>query len=234
MAESKKELANGLFRSLRRWRQLSKLRRIAIAAVARRVEAHHPTQRLAQFIYRVFKDSSEVLLCSTLAHEMCSCLPEDAFECVESHLATALKLRDRVTNTIKMLEGRAVSAEHDSKMEELRFLVDALDGIKNGVVDYTLLVASVLPPEVYTDSERIAEVFELFDLQKRKQIGARDLSTALGTDDKRCAAMIKEFDKNKDGDLDLSDFTSMLSGDGIHPGESFFKFEIKWDRWFSW
>jgi len=110
----------------------------------------------------------------------------------------------------------------------LRYLVDSLDGQKDGYVDYTLLLASLLPPEVYCDEGRIAEVFELFDLQKRGSVGPRDFYMAVlggsssGGSSKRwrsqepslrqISEMLNEFDLDGDGRLNLREFQAMVRG----------------------
>ena len=52
---------------------------------------------------------------------------------------------------------------------------------KDGLVDYTLLVASLLPEEVYSQlpEEGISDVFRLFDVQGRGCISAGDLRSAV-------------------------------------------------------
>lgn len=107
---------------------------------------------------------------------------------------------------------------------ELRYLVDSLDGQKDGFVDYTLLLASLIPPEVYSEEDRIKEVFELFDLQKRGHVGPQDLCMALlgvgsGSRRWRCrdslrkmSEMLAEFDLDGDGRLNFNEFRTMVRG----------------------
>lgn len=109
-------------------------------------------------------------------------------------------------------------------LTELRYLVDALDGQKDGDVDYTLVLAALIPPEVYSDEGRISEVFELFDLQKRGSAGARDFCSVLlgeGTESRHwrsrpssriIAAKFEEFDIDGDGRLNFAEFKAMVQG----------------------
>lgn len=104
--------------------------------------------------------------------------------------------------------------------------MDALDGMKNGVVDYTLLVASVLPPDVYCDDARICEIFEQFDIQKRGAISGEDLQTTMRAGMKSresntslYAKMVSEFDLNRDGQLDLNEFREMLRAGADQDGD---------------
>ncbi|CAK0859521.1 unnamed protein product, partial [Prorocentrum cordatum] len=97
-------------------------------------------------------------------------------------------------------------------LTELKHLVDSLDGIRSGTVDFSLLVASTLPPEVFRDETRVAEIFDQFDFKRQGRIGPRELQTymapAVERTDNRLrfyVDMIAEFDLNKDGVLDRED-----------------------------
>lgn len=63
--------------------------------------------------------------------------------------------------------------------EEMRRLCKSLDANGNGEINYTLFLAAMLPQEVYAEKERVAEVFALFDLQRRGLVDAQDLKRAL-------------------------------------------------------
>merc|ERR1712113_761628 len=107
--ESHHELAGFLLRSLRRWRRLNKLRRIVITAIAKRLEAHHPSQRLAKIMYCEFNPSSHRLRCDQLVQTL---------------------------NNARCDAMSATSAAAFASLTELKYLVTALDGMKNGMVDY--------------------------------------------------------------------------------------------------
>jgi serine/threonine protein kinase len=58
--------------------------------------------------------------------------------------------------------------------EDIADLVRSLDGTKSGTVDYTLLLAAMLPEDVYGNDEHIAQVFQIFDVRGRGQIRPQD------------------------------------------------------------
>lgn len=87
--------------------------------------------------------------------------------------------------------------------------------MKDGTVDYTLLVASLLPAEVYSNSQHIMEVFGMFDVQKRGSVSPGDLRAAVRSTDvdlRRFKEMVEQFDQNGDGRLDLQEFQAMVAG----------------------
>jgi len=328
------DFVGAFLRVLRSWRQLPKLRRIVIVAIARWLEEQHEIHRVAQAALALFSEGAERdgrLSCEhlvellntatcdpsvlafaigelqpfspspgtiggnsgigcgrgqgvgdTLAPAPCtpahdtpgafqvpgaivttpspastvaypsSASPGSAPARSQRGTRTGLHVRRRMRNFARSLSGLAEetptptptptpgSSSTPSRgfgacaigscfsLTELRYLVDSLDGQKDGYIDYTLLLASLLPPEVYCDEGRIAEVFELFDLQKRGSVGPRDFYMAVlggsssGGSSRRwrsqepglrqISEMLNEFDLDGDGRLNLAEFQAMVRG----------------------
>lgn len=264
------QLARELMRHLRQWRRLPKLRRICIAAIAKRLESDHPAVFLAKAAYRLFSSNSEpeVLRCEQLISAMSKALNSaEAMQAgmervytsgtsddtssmgsfnaemsspkkLEGPTWSGVHLRQRCKNFLKsetvmrrfakineespqMSNGSSEClnfAEDLVSLTELKYLVGSLDGVKNGIVDYTLLVAAVLPRSVYCDEQRICEAFELFDFNKKGAIGPDDLRTfchSQHTNLKQFQDMVKAYDANSDGVLDLSEFRRMVQGSDV-------------------
>jgi len=251
-----KKLASVLLKNLRRWRKMPKLRRIAIAAVAKRLEAQHDAHRLAETVYTFFSDTPDMLRCDRLVQVLGGSLGgpsvSDCFGMARtpsrlslpgmllsptadaartpaasgyrrtgSGSLTGLRVRERLKNSLRRLAGtpmhqaEVTSPEAEASMAELRHLVAALDGMKNGIVDFTLLVACLLPAAVYADERHISEAFALFDVQRRGRISAGDVRAAVKSqeaDIRRFAAMVAQFDTNADGALDFEEFRAMVAG----------------------
>jgi len=111
-------------------------------------------------------------------------------------------------------------------LTELQILVGSLDGTKNGAVDYTLFVAALLPPDVYCEEARVEEFFQQIDFLGRGQITPEDLQKYLSNsvqkkdgNIKRFADMVKPFDVNGDGYLDLTEFRKMVRGEDAEEGD---------------
>lgn len=260
-------LAMTMLRMLRKWRKLHKLRRICIAAIAKRLEGNHPSEQLAKAAFRLFSnsDAPEVLSCEQLVHALNESLADVCEEslavpcCFQALAAesqgsldstdsrkgssfqgptiTGFHVRQRVKNVVqnsslgrfaKISEETPTSSSPTTptpsgaggselvSLTELQFLIGSLDANKNGFVDFTLLVAALLPEDVYCDEQRISEVFYLFDSQKNGAISPDDLRRAFNYRDaalKPFVAMVAEFDSNRDGMLDLDEFRCMLRGE---------------------
>jgi serine/threonine protein kinase len=291
--------AAALLASLRNWRRMPKLRRIAIAAIAKRLETQHDMHRIAQALYKLFGDNSCALRCDTLAQALKASLTDAVDDtsnegpavtkvpttgssssnspaskrallllrlvgphgpASEQRSMTGLRVRERIRTAVHrrfgpLVEetatptptpgsatssarpwstpGRTTPGETPGETpgtcssdacaealgagavseDELNHLVASLDGMKNGFVDYTLLMASMLTSDVYGDCGRIADAFALFDLQKRGVVKPKDLCMALRgnqADAKRYDKMIEEFDKDGDGALNLTEFQDMI------------------------
>jgi len=223
---------------------MPKVRRIAIAAIAKRLEGQHDAHHLAETCYSLFSDSPDTLRCERLAQVLgstlscgCACSseslgsktpsslpgmmtsPSRTFSRLPSGTLTGLHVRQRVKNTVKRIAGTPVSADGPSpanqvNASELKYLVTAVDGTKDGTVDYTLLVAAMLPPDVFRDDKHISEVFRLFDVQKRGFVSPGDFRDAVHSkeDLRKFGAMLAQFDSNGDGVLDFNEFQAMVAG----------------------
>eukprot|EP00442_Polarella_glacialis_P017329 CAMPEP_0115165530 /NCGR_PEP_ID=MMETSP0227-20121206/73643_1 /TAXON_ID=89957 /ORGANISM="Polarella glacialis, Strain CCMP 1383" /LENGTH=887 /DNA_ID=CAMNT_0002578011 /DNA_START=120 /DNA_END=2783 /DNA_ORIENTATION=+ len=118
----------------------------------------------------------------------------------------------------------SATSEDLVSLTELEILVSALDAAKNGSVDWTLFVAALIPPEVYCEESRVMEIFAQLDISGRGLIGPEDLQTKLisavrkqdGSNLKTFVKMVKEFDLNGDGVLDIHEFRKLLGGDELH------------------
>jgi len=150
---------------------------------------------------------------------------------------TGLHVRDTIRNSFKQMSRRVSRISEETPTSgspvgdtpsgdsfdplmvdvgEIRKVVSALSGMKSDTVDYTLLCAAVLPPEVYCDEQRTAEAFDTLDFGKQGKLSPESLKQAFQTKKeagtKIFAELISEFDTDGDGALDLSEFRQMLRG----------------------
>eukprot|EP00927_Polykrikos_kofoidii_P080169 TRINITY_DN7705_c0_g1_i1.p1 TRINITY_DN7705_c0_g1~~TRINITY_DN7705_c0_g1_i1.p1 ORF type:complete len:783 (-),score=122.34 TRINITY_DN7705_c0_g1_i1:224-2572(-) len=252
------EVAYELLHCLRTWKSLPKLRRMCIAAIAKRVEADHPSARLAQTSYRAFTRKAEVLTCEALVQALCDTLHlkaeleaksagigEDtgtrSFGSIlanytkesskkHGHTYSGLHMRQRFKGMVKRIsrisedapaEGSPLSKtiglpQFPNTTSDVESVVSTVDGMKRGVVDYTLLVAATLPESVYSDENRIREVFNLFDFKKEGGISPVSLTQAFQTkeaDREKFSQLIAPYDTDGDGVLSFEEFRSMVKGE---------------------
>lgn len=243
------DLAEKLLNSLRRWKQMPKLRRISLAAIAKRLEASHPAQCLASLVYDSFKAASDAkLTCQELVRGLleesgldtedvvswvtragsfhaggAQCDPSDVGKTL-----TGLHLRRRLMRFTHRI-ARATSKEVNEVpsplkdranqlvfVNEVMTLVDTLDAMKNGAVDYTLLVAALLQPDALSDRARIAEAFNMFDPRGQGKISPNDLQMTIKgkhVSSQEFKAMVSEYDLDGDGMLDQAEFEMMVRGE---------------------
>lgn len=186
------DLAETLLLNLTRWKRMPKLRRIAVAVIAKRLDASHPAQKLAVVMYESFKAASDANL-----------------ECKE----LVKRLLEASSHTDALLPRG--SEDHTADFTDLTEMVDALDAMKNGVVDYTLLVAALLRPESFNDDACVAEAFNVFDRRGQGKISPRDLQITIKgrhVSPQDFKAMVAEYDLDGDGMLNLAEFESMVRG----------------------
>eukprot|EP00928_Gymnodinium_smaydae_P088315 TRINITY_DN72420_c0_g1_i1.p1 TRINITY_DN72420_c0_g1~~TRINITY_DN72420_c0_g1_i1.p1 ORF type:complete len:734 (-),score=115.41 TRINITY_DN72420_c0_g1_i1:62-2263(-) len=239
------EVAVEVLGQLRRWRSLKKLQRIAIAALARQVEPGHPRRRFAERIYHMLTGgAADVLWCTALADLLSAALqgrslplapkppplprntparpqrPADRRDAVlarsrlNSGDASEAKATGPAPVSYQEVEGRALR-------EEIVYLAEALDATKDGVVDYTLLVAAMLTQDMLVDESRISEAFTLFDVRRCGGISGEDLQRVLGlaSMSKKLSKMITAYDKNGDGVLDMNEFKGMITSATLVRGQ---------------
>lgn len=107
--------------------------------------------------------------------------------------------------------------------DDLVNLVSAVDGTKCGKVQYSLLVAALMPERVYRDDLRIQEVFEIFDVRGRGEVRPQDLRVALQCPTGhpgRFSQMVHECDRDGDGCLKLAEFRAMVRGEIPHRSQA--------------
>lgn len=240
---SPRKAACVLLQAIRSWRKKIPLRRWAITAMAKKLSQDCETQRLAKTIYKMFSDSSSTLRCDRLVEMLAEVQAENAAqisECasvtskgsVRSWKVAGKKALNEIRNYSQWFTRLSMVPEtptpspcadspssvstNETTTEDLSDLVGALDGNKSGTVQYTLLVAALLPEHVYCDDLRIQEVFQIFDVSGKGRFRPHDLRMALNCPTGhagRFSQMVHDCDRDGDGALDLSDFRAVVRGE---------------------
>merc|ERR1711953_1605844 len=110
------ELARELLRCLKRWRDMNKLKRMCIAAIAKRLEEDHPSKKFARTSYRLFSGSQDELQCSHFAHELVAALESGGEapdkSCSSSSLAGSSDDFGRFGGTSSFSKGKSLTGFH--------------------------------------------------------------------------------------------------------------------------
>lgn len=97
---------------------------------------------------------------------------------------------------------------------ELERLFEKLDDNKSGGIDYSEFVAASLNREAAFSDEKITACFELFDRDRSGKISILEFKNKFqksgGINDQHWMEIMKEADKNGDGEIDFSEFKELL------------------------
>jgi Ca2+-binding EF-hand superfamily protein len=213
------QLAQTLLTNLLAWEEKSAFLRWTIVAMARQLSADCEARQVADLAYQMFSDASNTLTCEQLANSLAKARLENAS--VSSKDSAKKRFKNRIKevkhafrNVLSGLPRSEHQQSHGGVHAELKSLVSTVDAENKGIVDYTLLVAAMLPRDFYCDDDRISEAFKLFDIRGCGRIRPQDLRTALKCRDfpGRFSQMVHDCDLDGDGCINLADFSAMVHG----------------------
>jgi len=102
---------------------------------------------------------------------------------------------------------------------DLQQIMEDVDSDGSGVIDYTEFLAATLDKKVYMVEDVCWQAFRIFDKDGNGKISRDELKNVFGDDDvknsaaKDLADIMKEIDKNGDGDIDFQEFMQMMRGE---------------------
>ena len=102
---------------------------------------------------------------------------------------------------------------------EVDEMLRAVDSDGSGVIDYTEFIAACLDKRAYIQEDRLWSAFRVFDSDNNGKISRAELAQMLsgGKMDDVCKRSIddilKDTDKNGDGEIDFQEFTTMMKSD---------------------
>ncbi|KAL4486032.1 hypothetical protein ABPG72_003966 [Tetrahymena utriculariae] len=107
----------------------------------------------------------------------------------------------------------------DSKQsKEIESIISSMDTDGSGTINYTEFIAASMDKSIYMKEEKLLHAFKMLDLDGSGKISKDELKSVLGTDeqykdlnDEYWENMIKEADKNGDGEIDYSEFVEMMN-----------------------
>mmetsp|Transcript_32940 Transcript_32940/g.32619 ORF Transcript_32940/g.32619 Transcript_32940/m.32619 type:complete len:156 (+) Transcript_32940:940-1407(+) len=99
--------------------------------------------------------------------------------------------------------------------ENIEGILKGMDVDKSGSVDYSEFLAATIDESIYLQEERLRGAFETFDRDQSGKISADEIRQILGKEGNLDLSMyeslIKEADRNNDGEIDFNEFISVMN-----------------------
>jgi len=104
------------------------------------------------------------------------------------------------------------------KPEEIKALLEAIDQDQDGTISYDEFITATIHLNKLENNEHLFNAFQLFDKDGNGHISQDELAQALkdsgfALSDDEVKAMIKDADKNKDGNINYEEFQAMMRKD---------------------
>ncbi|EGR31676.1 protein kinase domain protein [Ichthyophthirius multifiliis] len=123
---------------------------------------------------------------------------------------------DGVLTIDEIREGLANAG--DKNLEEVRRVISSIDTDGSGKIDYTEFLAATMEKSLYMKEDKLHQAFKMLDQDGNGKISKNELKNVLGNDqqlskydDQYWDDMIKEVDKNGDGEIDYNEFIDMMN-----------------------
>uniref|UniRef100_A0A7S2HL28 Calcium-dependent protein kinase 1 n=1 Tax=Zooxanthella nutricula TaxID=1333877 RepID=A0A7S2HL28_9DINO len=135
----------------------------------------------------------------------------DAFTALDSNGDGLLTVAELKTGLDK-----AGFRKTNSDLEEM---CDGIDTDGSGVIDYTEFIAAALDKRSYLSEKACWTAFKVFDLDGDGKISVEELRTLLEDEShtesmgaERAAELLRDVDRNGDGQIDFQEFMAMMNG----------------------
>jgi len=108
-------------------------------------------------------------------------------------------------------------SDPDITMDDVKSIMHAVDADNDGFMDFDELLSSRIARKLQSSEDRLRKVFKLLDFDGGGTISAKELKGALDSieldetmTDNKCDELIKECDKDGDGEIDFEEFISLF------------------------
>ncbi|EAR82389.1 calmodulin-domain kinase (macronuclear) [Tetrahymena thermophila SB210] len=109
-----------------------------------------------------------------------------------------------------------LAGTNDKNIEEVRKVISSIDTDGSGKIDYTEFLAATMEKSLYMKEDKLHQAFKMLDIDGNGKISKEELKQILGKelgkyDEAYWDNMIKEVDKNGDGEIDYNEFIDMMN-----------------------
>eukprot|EP00922_Rhytidocystis_sp_ex-Travisia-forbesii_P050823 GHVS01075491.1.p1 GENE.GHVS01075491.1~~GHVS01075491.1.p1 ORF type:complete len:552 (-),score=73.52 GHVS01075491.1:1922-3577(-) len=123
------------------------------------------------------------------------------------------ELVEGYTQLMKLKGEENVEADRETVEGEVDQILASVDFDENGVINYSEFVSVCINRTLLLSRERLWQAFQKFDLDGSGKISNEELGELFGMaaiDDASWQEILRETDKNKDGEVDFDEFVSMM------------------------
>ena len=112
----------------------------------------------------------------------------------------------------ELLEAYKLNMSGDIALEEVEKIMKQVDINNSGFIDYSEFLIASAKKEVLLSKNNLENAFLMFDTDSSGKINASELRDMLSTggDDPVWSELIKEVDKNGDGEIDILEFKDFM------------------------
>ena len=112
----------------------------------------------------------------------------------------------------ELLEAYKLYMSGDIALEEVEKIMKQVDINNSGFIDYSEFLIASAKKEVLLSKNNLENAFLMFDTDSSGKINASELRDMLSTggDDPVWSELIKEVDKNGDGEIDILEFKDFM------------------------
>jgi calcium-dependent protein kinase len=115
----------------------------------------------------------------------------------------------------QLIKGLNIVLSQEESEKEVNRLMSIIDVDGNGFIEYEEFLRAGLNKEKIITKENLETSFKLYDINKRGKINAQELGKVLGQgddiyEDKVWQELIDEADIDKDGEINFSDFKTIM------------------------
>ena len=113
----------------------------------------------------------------------------------------------------ELLEGINKFGENKISQEDINDIFKKIDTNENKKIDYTEFVSSLIGKDIYLNKDKLKEVFDALDKNKKGKIEKNDVKNILNLEEnciKKYESLLEEIGKGKDDEINFDEFFKMI------------------------